>query len=54
MDLRRPQRKKYLSCTTDIAEARKDQPDHFLQALIRIEIQTKLTMPDITYRHADS
>lgn len=30
------------------------QPDHFLQALVRIEIQTQLTMPDITYRHANS
>src|SRR3954454_5614648 len=33
---------------------REDQPDHFLDPLVRIEAKTDLAMPDVADRHADA
>lgn len=37
---------------SELAEAGEDQPDHLLDAEVRIEAETNLAMPDIAGRHA--
>src|SRR4051794_39523416 len=43
-----------LACTAELAEAGEDQPDHFLDPLVRIEAKADLAMPDVADRHADA
>jgi hypothetical protein len=51
MDLIGQHRKQHLPRTAELAEAREDESDHFLEAQVGVKTKSEFAMPDIAERN---
>ena len=50
MDLIGPHRKQHLPRAAELAEAREDKSDHFLEPQVRVKTKSEFAMPDVAER----
>ena len=50
VDLIGPHRKQHLPRAAELAEAREDKSDHFLEPQVRVKTKSEFAMPDVAER----